>query len=252
LFLISCLTSCAFFNKKDNKFNSKIYKRTSKQYELVDKSGRFLVERDTGYVKSKNSYIVKKRVLSFGNTKGKVLEKSITISNPGFIGKSKLHVLRPKVSQYTVWFDGKKYSSKMSIDLKDRAMVVELKSPEEQWRGTKRYDFPKGTGVYCFYSQLIECASVTGFMQKALKSDAGIMKFHIIWDGFPYFQEQYLNVSNTVFEEATLKYGGKNNKGLIKFTLDTKSQIMFFFVDSDFNLKKQLWVSQGYSMVESE
>ncbi len=237
---------------KSSGTDSNFLKRVTKDFELVDKSGRFVVNRDRGYLKSKNRFIVKKKVLSFNDSSGKVLEKSITISNPGSMGKGKLRVLRPSISQYTVWFDGKKYSSKMTVDLKDRAMIVDLKSPEEQWSGKRRFVFPKGTGVFCFYSQLIECTGITGFLSKALQEKGGTMKFHIIWDGYPYFQEQYLNVSNSVFEAAALVYEGTNRDGLSRFTLKTPSQIMFFLVDRKLELKKQIWVSQGYSMTERE
>jgi len=253
LLILQLFSSCAYLKgASESNTDSGLLKRLTREYELVDKSGRFIVKRDRGYLKAHNNFVVKKKVHSFNKPNGKILEKSITISTPGTVGKSKLRVLRPKVSQYTVWFDAKKYSTKMTVNLEERSLLVSLKSPEEQWRGSKSYTFPKGTGVYCFYSQLIECARITGFLHQAVKKKGGVMKFHIIWDGYPYFQEQYLNIPSTVFERVSLVYEGENRNGLIRFTLKTDTQVMFFLLDKQFEVKKQLWVSQGYSMVDRE
>ena len=64
-------------------------------------------------------------------------------------------------------------------------------SPDKKWNGVKQVKFPvKGIGLYCFFSQLIECAKYTGFLSKALDANAGQMNFYLLWDGFPYINNQ--------------------------------------------------------------
>ena len=54
-------------------------------------------------------------------------------------------------------------------------MQVRLKSPESQWNQDELFKFPEGKGIYCFFSQIIECAAVTGFISEAMKQKSGRM-----------------------------------------------------------------------------
>jgi hypothetical protein len=221
--------------------------KVTKTFQLTDKAGKFRVDRDKGFNKKKNQFVVKKSVKSFES--GKELEKLVVISKLGTVG-GKLSVLKPEISEYRVWFDGKRYLSRMKVNSQTRSMEVTLKSPEKQWQGTRSIKFPSGKGVFCYFSQITECARATGFLDKAIKNEGGVMKVFVIWEGYPYFQEQYLNVPNSVFSSATFEYDGKNAKGERRFTLKTSSQSIFYFVDQDLELEKKFWVSQGLSMVE--
>ena len=127
-------------------------------------------------------------------------------------------------------------------------MDVFLKSPEKQWNGRRKIPFPNGTGAYCFYSQVIDCANISNFIKKSSEKETGKMNFHIIWDGYPYFQEQFDNLPSEIFSAASLEYDGRNKMGQRRYTLNVAGQAIFYFIDSKNRLVKQYWVAQGLSM----
>lgn len=251
--ILLSLSSCAYFKQLGNgpvfssTPDSPNTARIKKEFQLTDKAGKFLVQREKGFNKGKNQFIVKKTVKAGDDNK--TLEKLIMISKLGNL-KKRLSILKPTISEYSVWFDGKKYTTRMKVNSSSRAMDVTLTSPEKQWQGKRSYSFPKGDGIFCYFSQVTECARATGFIDKAIKNDGGSMKMIIIWEGYPYFQEQYLNVPNKVFSRAIFAYDGKNAKGERRFTLKVVNQSVFYFIDNNFELSKKFWVSQGLSMVE--
>ncbi|OUR93707.1 hypothetical protein A9Q84_19790 [Halobacteriovorax marinus] len=253
--ILLSLSSCAYFKQLgtgptfSSTPDSPNTARINKEFQLSDKAGKFYVHREKGFSKSKNQFIVKKTVKAGDN--GKILEKLIMISKLGNLNK-KLTILRPTVSEYSVWFDGKKYTTRMKINSKKRSMDVTLNSPERQWQGKRSYSFPNGDGIFCYFSQITECARATGFIEKSIKNDGGSMKVIIIWEGYPYFQEQYLNVPSSVFSRARFSYDGKNAKGERRFTLTVANQSIFYFLDKNHELSKKFWVSQGLSMVEKK
>ena len=155
------------------------------------------------------------------------------------------------MSRYYVWFDDSKdrYTTTMKVNLKKKSMDIVLKSPEKQWNGKETIPFPKGTGVFCFYSQLIDCVKFTGFINMAIKKDVGKMNFHIIWDGYPYIQEQFVGLKKTVFSRAIFEYEGVGKDGEIQFSLKVENQSMFYFLDKNLKVVKQFWASQGYSLI---
>lgn len=249
------ISSCAYFKSIGVSdlftFNSSSASgntnKVKKVFQLTDKSGKFLVEREKGFNRTKNQFIVKKSIKVSGETKE--LEKLIVISKLGSLKKS-LTILRPEISEYSVWFEGKKYVSRMKVNEKSKTMEVRLTSPEKQWSGKRSFPFPKTMGIFCYFSQITECARATGFIDKAIKRDSGSMKVVVIWEGYPYFQEQYLNIPNSVFTEGSFEYDGKNSKGERRFTLKVGNQAIFYFLDENRELMKKFWVSQGLSMVE--
>jgi hypothetical protein len=186
-----------------------LYQTKKTRYDLTDKAGQFVVYREYGHRKKENYLYTKNIVHPENDSKDKILEKSIALSYPGTL-KGKLKVLRPARSQYSVWFDGRKYFTEMKVDASSRLLEIKMKSPEKQWQGVKSVSFPKGTGVYCFFTQLVECIKFTGFIKQSSDKGGGVMNFHIIWDGYPYFQEQYLNVPNQVFSMAKFRFDGLN------------------------------------------
>mgnify|MGYP000209292214 CR=1 FL=1 len=221
--------------------------KVSKRFQLSDKSGKFLVEREKGFNKGKNQFIVKQSITSGGDSKE--LEKLIVISKLGNLNKS-LTILKPEVSEYSVWFEGKKYVTRMQVNPNTKSMEVRMTSPEKQWRGKRVVPFPKAKAIFCYFSQITECARATGFIDRAIKSDGGSMKVIVIWEGYPYFQEQYLNIPNSIFTQGTFEYDGRNDSGERRFTLKVGNQSIFYFLDKNRELMKKFWVSQGLSMVE--
>lgn len=241
-------SSCAYFKKvRGPKESNKLKTNYNDEFVLTDKSGKFSVLRESGFGNKGKEYIVKKRVFLYGGDRSKILEQSIVISSPGTL-KGETTILRPKISQYTVWFENKKYFSELKLNLKEKTLDISLKSPEKQWNGNKKVPFPKGTGVFCFYSQIIECANISKFIKMSSEKETGKMNFHVIWDGYPYFQEQFDNLPSNVFSEAILEFDGRNKMGQRRFTLNVAGQSIFYFIDSKNRLIKQFWVAQGLSM----
>lgn len=223
--------------------NQNIEKNRSVQFEYSDKAGRFYLSRESGRMADEPKYMVKEKMYVPGQ-KEEVVEKLVSISTVGDV--KGLRLLRPERSQYTVWFDGQKYFTELKIDIKNKKMLVEMESPEREWNGSQEFNFPKGTGVYCFFSQVIECASITGFINKAIEAQAGTMRFHIVWAGYPYIMEQYLGIERNVFTKASLEYDGQTEDGDNRFMLRFAGETVFYIVNpSSGQFTKKMWVSQG-------
>lgn len=244
IFLLNDFAGCsALQERKGLRSNLNIEKNRTVSFEYSDKAGRFLLERESGRMSGVPKYMVKERMHTPEQDE-EVVEQLVSIST---IGKVKdLKLLRPERSQYTVWFDGRKYFTELKVDTNERKMLVEMSSPEKEWSGSEQFSFPKGTGVYCFFSQLIECASITGFINKADEVKAGKMRFHIIWDGYPYIMEQYPGIEKSVFTAASLEYDGETEAGKNRFVLRFSGETIFYIVDiAAGQFEKKLWVSQG-------
>ena len=244
------LVSCSSLNPKSS--SGTILKKSKKVFLLTDSSGEFKVVRETVHKKAKNEFIVRKSIYPKDKKESSPVERCITISTPGRL--KKIAVLRPKISQYYVWFEDskEKYFTQLKINLKKKNLDIIMKSPEKQWNGSRSVPFPSGTGVYCFFSQLIECVGVTGFIKKASRKNTGKMNFYVIWDSYPYVQEQFLNMPDSVFSTAVLEYDGMNKNGERRFTLKVAGQSIFYFVNNNGQLVKKFWASQGLSMVRSD
>ncbi|MEI8347011.1 MAG: hypothetical protein WCG27_06065 [Pseudomonadota bacterium] len=246
------LFSCSSSSRKEQNAiipgdKEKIY------YDLTDSSGKFILLRELGLKKNSHEIVVKRKIYDPVQGEASPLEKSISISTIGML-KKKNRILRPKISQYSVWFEGKEFFTEMKINVEKKAMDLNFRSPEAQWNGTKQVPFPQGGSVFCFYSQVIECAKVTGFITQAIQKKTGKMHFHLIWDGYPYFQEQYSNIPNELFTHSTLEYDGspEDEKQNHRFVLDIGNQTMFYVVDTQGNFLKMFWVAQGLSILTKD
>lgn len=246
LIALQFIHSCAFVRKTMSKEDMLTKPVSNKAFILTDKSGKFNYLREAGYQKQGNQFVVKRKITAQDDP-SKVLEKSIVIATPGKYNG--VNLLRPKVSQYTVWFEKKKYFTEMKVLPKEKSVYVKTVSPEKQWNGEAKIKFPKMTGVYCFFSQVLDCAKYSGFINEATKRQAGSMKLVIIWEGYPFFQEQYLNIPDEIFTNASLEYEGKNRVGERRFTLKFQNQQIFYFLGQRNTFKKSFWVQQGMSVV---
>ena len=219
-------------------------------FDLTDKHGQYLIKWERGH-RGRGDVVVKKQILGLSGEGRKVLEKVISISKKGDLSR-KIPFLRPEISQYTVWFEGKKYFSELKLNEKNRSLDIRLESPEQQWKGRSSVPFPEKKSLYCFFEQLIECIKTTGFIHKAIKKQKGKKRLFVIWNGYPYFQEQYENIPQTVFSKSLFEYDGETPKGEIRFTLSTAGQAIFYFLDSHQELLKKFWVAQGLTMIKSD
>lgn len=237
-FLVSCSSS------KQSSGSLKSYKIKMK---LEDKAGSFEVSREGGLAKNRKNYVSKYRVFSGGRSDEKILEQSIVMGTPGYL-KGKYPVLRPYQSQYKVWFDGNLYKTETKIDVKTKSLLVAMDSPEKQWQGRKNFVFPGGNGVFCYFSQIVECASFTGFIAKAIKEKKGKMELTVIWDGYPYIQEQYLNLNNEPFAQGVLEYDGSTKEGDQRFSLSVSGNVIFYLFNQNYEYAKIFWPAQGFSL----
>lgn len=238
------LVSCSLIKKSNSKEESELL-TTSNVYDLEDKSGTFELTRHSNFVKNKNRYITKYQVKTKGKD-DKILEQAVVISNPGRV--KDLLLTRPEISQYTVWFEGKKYFSEIKFNTKSKMLDIRLASPEKQWNGESSVSLPKEGVLFCFLGQIVECAAQTGFIKKALKAQTGTMNFYLIIEGYPYFQEQYMGVNNSPIMPASFVYDGTNAKGEKRFTLNFSDQSLFIFLNDKMQMTKKFWVSQGLTV----
>ncbi|MDO9183119.1 MAG: hypothetical protein Q7U04_11960 [Bacteriovorax sp.] len=222
--------------------------RGEERFSYSDKNGQFVVKLTSGFNKKEKTFFTK-RILEVPNSEtDNVLEQSVSLSDIGTIKKKKT-ILRPKLSQYNVWFEGKKYFSEIKMNPVKKAIDVKMVSPETQWNGTKQIKLPSTKALYCFFSQVTECAKTIGFISEAIKKEAGVMNFYIIWEGYPYLNETFSDFPSELMSRAQLEYDGKTKEGSIRFNLKVGGQSIFYVVDKNEQMKKMFWVSQGISMV---
>ncbi len=246
------LLSCTLLNnqKKDSKdiFTSKGYSYKA-EYLLSDKSGNYVVKRENGLDQNKKFFVTKEQILPKNKDEDSALEKVISMSKPGKI--KGVPLFRPESSQYTVWFDGKKYFSQTKIDEVRKELVIKLISPEDQWMGLKRFSFPVGSPYFCYFLQVIECINYTGFIEKAIKQKAQEMSFYLIWEGYPYIQEQYL-IPDGPFGSAKLAYEEKISDDEHRFSLSFGNQVLFYFVNNIGQITRKIWIAQGYGLLKTK
>jgi hypothetical protein len=247
LLIILFNNSCSSLGKKSLKSDLTTPEET---FSFSDKSGKFIIKISSGFNKKDNAFFYKKSLEIPDKTENNVLEQSITFSDVGTVGRKQTTV-RPKLSQYTVWFEGKKYFSELKMIPAKEAMEVKMISPEENLNGTKTIKLPSTKVQYCFFSQVVECARATGFIGKANSKEGGQMNFYIVWEGYPYLNEVYSGVPVELFSKAQLEYDGKTKDNEIRYNLKVAGQSIFYIVDENQRMKKMFWVSQGISMVSN-
>lgn len=241
------LFSCA--GTKNSAELKKEMPQGSTKFNYTDKNGTFLVRMSSGFSSKNNTYFTKRSLEIPEKETDNLLETSVTFSELGSVNRKT--ILRPKLSQYNVWFDGKKYFSEMKINTAKKAMDVRMVSPESQWNGTKQVKFPSAKANYCFFAQVIDCARATGFLSEASKKEEGTLNFYVVWEGYPYLNETFINVPSQLFSKAQLEYDGVTNDNELRFNLKVAGQSIFYVVDDKLQLKKMFWVSQGISMVST-
>jgi hypothetical protein len=213
-------------------------------FRVQDGSGESFWRRESG-LDQKGRYLVNKAIV-YNTALGpqRPLEKEVIFAEWGQLDHQPL--LRPWRSQYRVWLDGKEHFTEMQLDLAQRKMKVKMRSPDPRWNGTQEVKFPAGK-VFCFYGQLAECLRVQGFLPKALQKRSGQLNFILIWEGYPYQQEQYPPIAG-LFTPAVVEYDGEYQEGLTRFSVSFGEQVFFILVDEHSRLQKLFWVAQGLSV----
>lgn len=247
LFLLMLAMSCS--NQVSR--NKKQLDLGTNKYIYADKNGSFSVTRQVGFQKGDDKLFVKRQMELENRDRNNILEQSIVYSNPGYL-KKKTAILRPEEAQYSVWFDGKKYTSHIKISPKNKGYELKTTGPESRDKQNKIIPAPKTKKLLCFFSQVTECLAFSGFIKKAIEVESGSARFMLVWDGYPYFQEAYNDIPMEMFSNAELNYDGKINEDEFRFNLVVGNQSIFYVLGKEGDLKKIFWIAQGVSMVRKD
>lgn len=235
LFLVSC-SSMMGGSPREGKTN----------YAYVDEGGTFKMVREFKNIKQK--LVTRNQILDTKGSHSRVLEKSILVSQIGSIkGKNaRLVTVRPQASEFIVWLEGKKYSSRMKINPKTKSMTVTLESPEEKWKGTSEVKFPKGK-YFCYFNQIPECLYHNSLLSQAREQEPRKFDFYVVWDSYPYIQDQLTRVGKSLFAPASIKFDGviKNH---FRYIVEIEGQVVFYQFTKSFDLVKIAWISQGITV----
>jgi hypothetical protein len=222
------------------------YRDAKVSFSYVDEAGTFILNRETKLIDSK--LVTRTQLLDEKGGGGRLLEKSVMLSRIGSIrnGSTRLLIVRPQASEYTVWIEGKKYVSRMQLVPGKRAMRVTLESPEAKWQGTSEVPVPKGKYL-CFFGQLPECLARSNLIENARVLEGRRFNFVIVWDSFPYIQDLLTKTGQKLFERASIKFDGEIN-GLFRYIIEVDGQVISYQFTKTFELVKVAWVSQGITI----
>jgi hypothetical protein len=236
-FLIFITVSCS---------SVKTPKEGKTNYSQVDASGSFKLVRESKMIQ--NKLVTRNQLASTKGGATRVLEKSVLVSQMGSIksNRGRLFTVRPFASEFTIWLEGQKYTSKMKLDTRSKSMKVTLTSPEKKWQGEKLYPFPKGR-IFCFYNQLPECLYQNHLLMNAKDRDNQKFDFYIIWDGYPFIQDLLTRVGRNLFAPASIKFDGAND-GLFRYIVEVEGQVIMYQFSKSFDFVKLAWVSQGITI----
>lgn len=219
---------------------------TSQDYTLTDFSGEYLYRRD---VKKLSRKLIT-RVKIFSKEGYHELESLVSVSKIGTVkgaaGKNKTALI-PEVSQFKVWFEKKEYFSQLKINRKEKKIEVLTRGSSLEPEKIKTYKVPHGK-FFCFFSQIPECVKLQNLL---LLSARKSVKLYIVWDNFPYHNEQYEGLGKGPLTLATMSLSSHSVNDL-RYSLDLGNQVIFYHFDKDLSFKKMNWVSQGISLKTRE
>ena len=243
LFSLFFLPSCAFIQRLIEA-PKEVPHTVHNEFRFKDESGQYHLLREAGPGKNNQTYVVKRKLRKFAKKSGRPLERSISISTK--LRESKK--LIPKISQYNVWFDKERHFSQIEMgEIGDKLKVV-WESPDPKYNGVKYFPLEGDGESLCFFSQILECARHQGFLKKVTKDEDEKLKLRVIWDGYPFFQQQFPDFKTKISSYATLEFDGNNRKGHKRFSLKVEGETIFYFVDKGSRLMGLYWISKGLSM----
>ncbi len=222
-------------------------KNYKKSFSYHDVSGKFYLEREGKFLK--NTLVTRSKLFSLKNHK--TLEKSIVVSRLGTTGDqgSRVVALMPLASDFEVWLEGKKYSSKLRIDTKSKKMnlTTEGLASSEKWYGKTAISFPRSK-YFCFYNQIPDCLYQLGFLQKSRLRNDQHLSFFVVWDSFPYVQNQLSNVGRNLFSQASIHFD-KMEKDLLRYEVEIDGQLVLYYFSKEYDLVKIAWIAQGLTVL---
>ncbi len=236
------LTACSHPGKGNKPSEGKFV------YSYSDISGNFRYQRDVRFIEKK--LVTRTQILIPSAGSDRVVEKSVTVSQVGSVkdGKGRALIVRPLASEFTVWLEGKKYSSKMHLDTARKSMRLTLDSPDPRWKGQSFIPFPQGK-QFCFFTQIPDCLYHNQILSKSLGHKKQSFDFYVVWDNYPFVQDQLNNVGKNLFSHASVRYDGEP-KGRIRYIIDVEDQVIIYQFNKNFELTGYSWISQGINMVK--
>lgn len=223
-------------------------KEGKQNFGYVDGSGRYGYTREQKLI-NKTKLITRTQISSTQGSAVKPLEKSIMVSQLGsvnFKGRRAM-VMRPFASEFTVWLEGKKYSSKMRLDSKTKSMLIDLDSPEAKWQGRQAISVPKGK-QFCFFSQIPDCLYHNTMLSRTRENKGERLDFYVVWDGYPFIQEQLTGVGAKLFSPAVVKYDGEVKK-LHRYSVEVDGQTVLYHFSKSYDLVRMFWIAQGITIL---
>ena len=149
--------SCSVFKNKNQP--STELTSTKANYKYIDAQGELPMHRNVLYEESKHKLSTMIKLIDPDKKENEVMEKVVSVSDVGSLKKkkSKRNILRPNISQFTTWLEGKRYFSQIKVLPKSRELIINLESPEAKWTGESKVALPRSLSMYCFYTQIAEC-----------------------------------------------------------------------------------------------
>lgn len=248
--LLVTLFSCS--SKKSSQIVNSELQNVNDKYRYLDKSGKYIYQRQVLVETDKKKISNLIKLYDPNRADNNVLEKIIVVSELGFVKKGKFAktAMRPQISQYTGWFEGKKFASQIKFEPKKRLVNIIMESPESKWNGEKSVEIPRSKTVYCFFTQIPECVKYTNFIDKLKNEPRSRLPITIIWESYPYFVEQIEGIAEEVFTPAVFYFEGETPEGYLKFNLEVNGQVIFYQFNKKMELIKVLWVTQGISILK--
>lgn len=215
-------------------------------YSYNDISGNYRMSREFKNIKQK--IVTRNQLMDRNGGDSRVVEKSIVVSRLGSVKakQGRLVTLRPEASEFSVWLEGKQYMSRMRLNPKKRSMTVTMDSPDARWKGTKDISFPKGQ-FFCFYSQIPECLYHNYLLKRAYDDKSKKLDFYIVWDGYPYIQDQLTRVGKNLFAPATVKFDGEIKKNF-RYIVEVEGQMLLYMFSSNYDFVRMSWIVQGITI----
>lgn len=234
------ITSCSVFKSKGPAEGKKTFSYT-------DVSGSYRLIREVKHLDKK--VVVRNQLINSSAGNAKVVEKSITVTELGSVKEKgkRLLAARPGASEFMVWLEGKRYQVNMKLVPEKKSLRISMESPETKWQGTKDYPVPKGR-LFCFYSQLPECLFYAQLLETAHADEKEEFGFYVVWDNFPFVQEQLTGVGADLFSPATVKFDGEIKKRF-RYIIEVDGQVILYHFTSSYELEKISWISQGITVV---
>lgn len=245
LILINIIcASCSLTSNKEQRQDIQL--NSYSYYSFKDISGEYIVKREVSYKKNE---IAVRQILFSPGAEHKPLEKSVSVSRFGVIGKrgQSSIALRPVISQYSIWFEQKEFFSQFKLNFQTKGFDVYMKSPEDKWNGKHFISIPRAT-KFCWFSQLPECLKKILTLKNKRKKATS---FYLVWDNYPYYGEQYQNTSGKAYSLASVSFDGEF-ENTDRYLVNVENQSIFYHFNSRLEFEKMVWIAQGITMIKDE